>query len=336
MTYLQRHKGKLDPALEKLWAARGYRTSGSWSQVFGSSWQADEVFMAWHVARFVDTVAAAGKARYALPMYANAWLGPQRSDDQAGNYPSGGPVPRVFDMWNAGATHLDWVSPDIYVDDFRGWASRYATSTNPLFVPEARFIVGNLFETIGRFRGMGFAPFGIEDGVVGNQISDAYGVLGGMLPVIAEAQTRGSVQGFVIEPGTIETLTMGKTRVTLRGAHETLLKKLVDMGVPPPVDRRIKQAQTESPLAPDMTDMRPSGLIVDLGRDEFVIVGRDVDIDFAPSDGAGSIEISRVEEGTYQDGRWIPGQILNGDERLRLLPADRYGIVRIKLLRIAN
>ncbi len=336
MAHLRRHKGKLSPSLEQLWAAQGYRTTGSWADVFGTGWQADEVFMAWHVARFIDEVAAAGKAQYALPMYANAWLGPQRADDQAGNYPSGGPVPRVFDVWAAGGKHLDWLSPDVYVDDFPGWASRYVTATNPLFVPEARFVVGNLFETLGRFRGMGFGPFGIEDGVADNQIADAYRVLGGMLPVIADAQARGTVHGFVLEPAAVETLTLGKVRVTLRGAHETLLKKLLDIGVAPPVDRRIKQPQTDSPHAPDMTDMRPSGLIVQLSDVEFVLVGRDVDADFASSDGSSTIEISRVEEGTYQNGQWVPGQILNGDERLRLLPPDRYGIVKIRLLRFAQ
>ncbi|RYG85074.1 MAG: hypothetical protein EON59_12985 [Alphaproteobacteria bacterium] len=157
-----------------------------------------------------------------------------------------------------------------------------------------------------------------------------------MLPVIAEAQARGTIHGFVLEPGTTETLNLVNVRVTLRGAHETLQKKLVDMGVPPPVDRRIKQAQTDSPLAPDMTDMRPSGLIVQLSENELVLVGRDVDIDFTLADRKGEVEISRVEEGAYQNGNWVPGQILNGDQRLRLLPSDRYGIVKIKLLRSAT
>ncbi len=336
MSYLLREKGKLAPSLEKLWAARGYRTTGSWAEVFGTGWQADEVFMAWHVARFVDRIAASGKAEYALPMYANAWLGPQRGEDQAGNYPSGGPVPRVFDLWRGGATHLDWLSPDIYVDDFDGWASRYATAGNPLFVPEARFVVGNLFTALGRHRGFGFSPYGIEDGVPGNQIADAYRTLKGMLPVLAEAQSRGTVHSFVLEPGAAETLTVGKYRVTLRGQHETLLKKLVDIGVPPPVDRRVNKAQTDSPLAPDMTDMRPSGLVIQLSEDELLLVGRDVSFGFASASRTGNVEISRVEEGVYQSGKWVPGQVLNGDERLRILPSNAYGAVRIRLLHLGR
>jgi hypothetical protein len=45
------------------------------------------------------------------------------------------------------------------------------------------------------------------------------------------------------------------------------------------------------------------------------------------------VELARVEEGQYVDGRWVAGRILNGDERLSVLPADRLGMVRIKLLR---
>ncbi|RZJ95894.1 MAG: beta-galactosidase, partial [Brevundimonas sp.] len=48
------------------------RQPGTWSQVFGET--AEETFMAWSVASYVGQVAAAGKAEYPLPMYANASL----------------------------------------------------------------------------------------------------------------------------------------------------------------------------------------------------------------------------------------------------------------------
>src|SRR5262249_6934793 len=38
----------------------------SWSDVFGEA--ADEVFMAWNYAAYIDAVARAGKSEYALPM----------------------------------------------------------------------------------------------------------------------------------------------------------------------------------------------------------------------------------------------------------------------------
>ena len=45
------------------------KAAGTWSQVFGPD--ADEFFYAWCVSRYVDQVAAAGKAEYPLPMYVN-------------------------------------------------------------------------------------------------------------------------------------------------------------------------------------------------------------------------------------------------------------------------
>src|ERR1035438_8201353 len=45
--------------------------SGSWEHVFGTGPVADEAFMAWNYASYVDKVAQAGKAEYAIPMYVN-------------------------------------------------------------------------------------------------------------------------------------------------------------------------------------------------------------------------------------------------------------------------
>lgn len=45
------------------------QAAGTWTEVFGGA--AEEIFSAYHVARFVNTVAEAGKAIYPLPMTAN-------------------------------------------------------------------------------------------------------------------------------------------------------------------------------------------------------------------------------------------------------------------------
>ena len=50
------------------------------------------------------------------------------------------------------------------------------------------------------------------------------------------------------------------------------------------------------------------------------------------TDGA-SVEVDSVEEGRFSAGTWVPGRLLNGDERLFVLPADDLGMVRIRLLR---
>jgi hypothetical protein len=52
MDYLQQHKDTLIPELRKVWEAAGFKTSGTWEEVFGKGRPTDEVFMAWHFARW--------------------------------------------------------------------------------------------------------------------------------------------------------------------------------------------------------------------------------------------------------------------------------------------
>jgi hypothetical protein len=334
LDYLEKNQGGLAPTLDALWRSHGSKRAGTWAEVFGTDWQAEEVFMAWNVSRFVDGVAAAGKAKLALPMYTNAWLGPQKEGDIAGIYPSGAPVPRVFDVWDAGAPHLDLLAPDVYVDDFSGWTAAYRRPRNPLFIPESRFIVGNLFEALGRHQAIGFSPFGIEDGLPDNQVAEAYALLAPMLPQLAQAQAAGTVRGWALAPGECHGADFGHYTVTVRGQREALHKMLLDMGVPAPAPAPERKPQLNGWGAPELTDVRPTGLVLQLGADEFLVVGKDLEITFAAKDRPDeAVELARAEEGRYVDGRWVAERVLNGDERLSLLPSDSLGMVRIKLLR---
>ena len=77
----------------------------------------------------------AGKARYDIPMYVNAAL--NRTGRKPGEYPSGGPLPHLLDVWKAGAPSLDFLAPDIYFPNFAQLAARYQRADNMLFIPEA-------------------------------------------------------------------------------------------------------------------------------------------------------------------------------------------------------
>ena len=116
MDYLQKNKETLIPEFRKVWEAAGSKTSGTWEEVFGQGPGTDEIFMAWNYARYVGRVAAAGKAEYPIPMYANAWLYGGGRPNSPGRTPSGGPLPHVMDLWRAGAPSIDIVSPDLYND----------------------------------------------------------------------------------------------------------------------------------------------------------------------------------------------------------------------------
>ena len=77
--------------------AATHKQPGSWSQVFGS--EADETFQAYHQAKYINEIAAAGKAEFTIPFYINVWVDypaaelPQRQLSTPGiGYPSGGAV----------------------------------------------------------------------------------------------------------------------------------------------------------------------------------------------------------------------------------------------------
>ena len=90
------------------------------------------------------------------------------------------------------------------------------------------------------------------------------------------------------------------------------------------------------PLAPPVD--RVAGLFIQLGPDDFAIVGRNISVYFeAATDPAQSVGLATVEEGQYVDGRWVPGRRLNGDEtpdwRALWFPGGRYSIQKVKLYR---
>ena len=56
-----------------------------------------------------------------------------------------------------------------------------------------------------------------------------------------------------------------------------------------------------------------------------------------PSGGAGRLGFDYVEEGRYENGEWLPGRRLNGDQthqgrHVRLPPAE-FGLQRFRLYR---
>ena len=145
------------PALAK---ALG-KPAGTWTAMFGA--QADRAFNTWHVASYVNAIAAAGKAVKPLPMYVNASLaGPSNVPDPNG-VASGGPQQDVLEIWKAAAPAIDFAAPDIYdrkAANVVAYLDAYARRDNALMVPEignavdfARF----LWPALGR-GAIGFAP----------------------------------------------------------------------------------------------------------------------------------------------------------------------------------
>jgi len=306
LNYLAAHKDALLPDLKEVWARTGCRASGTWSEVFGAGPQADEVFQAWFIARYIGSVAAAGKMEYPLPMYANAWL-VQSKGQPAGQYPSGGPVARMMDIWRAAAPALDVIAPDIYLDDFKAVCAEYTQGGNPLFIPEAKRddLAGlRALYAFGHHHALGFAPFGIDSVADSHPLREHYALLASLLPLLAQHQGRDTLDGF------------------LQGRGEQ--RAAFDIG----------DFRADIEYRGDAGQKPGAGLIIATAPDTFLIAGANCSLRFAArADKPGHTAWLSVEEGAFRDGQWCAGRRLNGDEAsyrvdlgpvLRLLKAKVY------------
>lgn len=323
--YLVAHKDGLVPEMRAMWLDRGAKTAGSWTELFGEGDAGAEVFAAWHYARFADALTRAGKAAYPMPMYVNVAL--NRPGRAPGEYPAGGPLPHLIDVWKAGAPSIDLIAPDIYFPNFVDIVNRYTRRDNPLFVPEANnadhpTVAANAFYAFGQLDAIGFGPFSIDsiDAEPG-KLKDAYGVLQQLRPHILAAQGTGRMAGFkprqlyddtiVYEPQTRE---IGGYRFTIAFAD---------------IQRPV--------TSPDIATA--GGMIIQIGPEEYLIAGQGITVTFKPvGDGPASAGIDSAYEGVFDaGGGWVPGRLLNGDQthqgRHIRLGAGDWQIQRVKLYR---
>lgn len=299
--YLISNKEKLIPELAAVWKAAGAKTSGSWEEVFGKSivnekdWQAfsyytEELFMAWHYAKYIGRVAAAGKAEYPIPMFVNAWL-KQPDTRWPGKYPSGGPLPQVMDMWRAAAPAIDMIVPDIYMPYFEWVCEQYHRMGNPLLIPETRG--GNIgaaraFYVFGQYDAMCFSPFGIDgDYLIDNPLAESYAVLNQLKDLILQQQGKGTMAGILVDSSSVV--------------------KNFDLGSYH-VEAHLSTWPQKSAMA--------GGIIINIAPDEFIVAGKSLDVLFSNTDkkDLSLVGIDYADEITFKDGKWITGRRLNGDE----------------------
>ena len=152
--------------------ALGIKQQGSWAEIFGTDVYADEKFMAWHYACYVEHLAKAARQIHDIPLYVNAAMNSRGR--KPGEYPSAGPLAHLADIWKAGAPSIDLLAPDIYDTGFKSWASQYAMPLKPqedshvknrLFIPESRCCENSGVRALyafGEHQALGFSPFAID------------------------------------------------------------------------------------------------------------------------------------------------------------------------------
>jgi hypothetical protein len=308
--------------------------SGTWAEVVGDQWQGHEVFMAWGFASFLNEIARAGKQIKDIPMYANAWLGPQEGQTEAGHWPSGGPSENVIDVWRLIAPALDFVSPDIYIRDALPVMETYSRADNALFIPESRHIAGNLFAALGNYGAIGYSMFGAEEGRIGNLMSESFGVLREATGIISNAQSTNTIRAVVLETDEPSAL-VEFDEVTVKAKNSLAgMKRFVEVaGVDLAIQDWAEQSELDdSPVfIPSNTDQRPFALIIREAVDRFLLIGKGINVDFEIP--GFRVEIDIVEEGAFKNNEWISARNLNGDERLNFLPLRKISCARVSILR---
>ncbi|KAK5676106.1 hypothetical protein LTS10_011396 [Elasticomyces elasticus] len=200
--------------------------NASWTDTFGRGPQTDELFMAYHYAKYLEEVASAGKAAYPLPLYTNVWMNYVGNDADndfpvvaggggtPGDYPSGGGVPDVIDIWQMFAPSLDFIAPDVYLNDYASSCAKYRHRKQPLFIPEQRrdeYGARRIWTAYGSYQALGTSPFGIDTlEAETNPIRQHYGLLASVSTHVLEAQRNNSSVGFFFDEltgvdGTIDT-----------------------------------------------------------------------------------------------------------------------------------
>jgi hypothetical protein len=283
-------------------------------------------------------VAAAGKAVYPLPMYANAALrdplepGAPGEPGATNAYESGGPTDNVLDIWKAAAPALDFLAPDNYQTDPEKYVKvmeLYSRADNPLYVPETgRPYNARYFFAVLGLQGIGFSPSGgnTEGEFKPGDTSKArdeflepwaqnYRLIGPMQREIARLNFEGKLQAVAEK--------LAEPAQTL---HFGTWNAVVSFGAP------ARGAATGS------TSPAGRALVAQLGENQFLVTAIDCRVDFFPAgteqqqksqhivDGTGQTpsalidgkwqhrEFLQVEEGTYENGVFKLLRVQDGDE----------------------
>lgn len=303
------------------------KPKGSWAEVFGI--EGPEAFNAYHIAGYIDEIAAAGREIYNIPMYANVWIR-ENAFQRPGEYPSGGPTSNMIDMWKAAAPNLDLLALDVYHGNpniFNELCDHYDRPDNALFVPE----MGNgnnfgrfQFYAIGNYNAIGVAPYGIDPFHVDPHDKRDREQLDGRFDAIAK--------NYHLLSGAIHPIVQlqGTGRLTAVGEEEGMSEQLVQL------EGYDVLFRYGFPTYKDRSQRTGRALIGQLGPDEFLLIGFDTKFQFRPSYGSGynAAEYILVEQGHYEKDQWVRERIWNGDALYHATLPHDGAILKIKLRRV--
>ncbi|HWT51221.1 MAG TPA: DUF5597 domain-containing protein [Caulobacter sp.] len=290
------------------------RSAGTWAEAFGK--EADQAFAAWTYARYVEKIAAAGKAEKRLPLYTNAAVFDATGISMASQIASGGPNWNVLPIWKATAPSLDLFAPDLYLPMekvYLGLLDRYTLPDNALFVPEtsnAPWAARYLWSALGR-GAIGFSPFGMDNTSYSNYplgartldpaTIEAFAALYRFFAPIssewADIASRHPTWGSSKTISGQDETTMGRWKVKVVYGRNSF--DIPFPGAKPP---------------PWSSEPVGGGVVAQLGPDEFLVAGQYSRFQFEPADASDNGQILSAEEGTFINGQWKTQRRWNGDQ----------------------
>jgi len=311
-------KSKSSSPLHAIWENNGAKSRGTWPEVFGS--EASELFTAWSIASYIDSIAEAGKKVHRLPMFTNVWLDNQGWDMPGLDYPCGSAVPKTLDIWKWAAPHLDMICPDIYIGNPEAYCktcSAYDREDNALFIPESDCRRGlnnwlNMFYAIGRYNATGYFSFGIEhillqDGTINPKYTPLVGsfrAVSSVLPLLLKYRGTGKIHTIVQE--------------------EHILEQRLDLGDYKGLVLFSYDRTDFLHRYPGMEQERGRGLVIQTGDNEFYVLGtgftlafrkKCTEVDYAENKLERCNNYLSVEEGYFDSNNdWICTRIRTGDE----------------------
>ncbi|CVK96130.1 related to beta-galactosidase [Fusarium mangiferae] len=280
----------------------------SWEDTFGVSVWTDELFMAYHYALYVERVASAGRERYSLPLYTNVWLagpseqgiGPATGGAKPGEYPSGGGVSTVLDIWQKFAPTLDFIAPDLYHAQTDEECEIYKHKGQALFIPEQRrddFGGRRLWVPIGSHKALGTSPFGIDTQTASELVlAESYQLLGSVASHVLEARRKSKkIVGIAFEhpppAGMKDPTPAVKVRWT---AYELTISRAFTLGIQGP----------------------GYGLVIEQSPTTFLLIGKGFKVEWKSNDkNLAYTDIIRfTEKSVSASGALTSERWLNGDE----------------------
>ena len=351
--YLKKNQKSLHPYLKEKLQPQA-KADASWPQLFGDDIYTEEIFQTWTYATYVEQIAKAGRAIYNLPMYVNVALNSR--DRQPGQYPSGGPLAHLIDLWHCGAPSIDLLGVDIYDKGIKSWLDKYHLSNNPLFVPEIRLEDKDAMYALyafGHHGAMGFCPFSIEDYPLyadanGNDMSSmdlsqddqlnafsagvsnlsplaaSYQILRQAEPLILERQGTKEMDAVLIdnEQRQAEIITPDGIRLTIKHSYSLGWE----------------------PGAQDAEWPEAACIIIRLGKEDYLVLGSGVVITYTDAkagetwkQGDTRIGLAKCESVSISDGQMHVKRHLNGDQthqgRHVRIPVGQFDIQHFRLYR---